>query len=131
MCSKFLEFMSFTKRSPFAERLQELESISMDPSNENPKLKDLCFILQEEYHLNPETRTILFVKTRALVDVSFFLLVDNKLSSTILLKRLSSLYFTVVITLVYKDVLIPLYVFYSFHRFKKFYPFYGYVVISH
>ncbi|XP_036186505.1 antiviral innate immune response receptor RIG-I isoform X1 [Myotis myotis] len=52
----------------FEEKLPELESISMDPSNENPKLKDLCFILQEEYHLNPETRTILFVKTRALVD---------------------------------------------------------------
>ncbi|XP_066113037.1 antiviral innate immune response receptor RIG-I isoform X1 [Saccopteryx bilineata] len=52
----------------FEEKLQELESISMDPNNENPKLKDLCFILQEEYHVNPETRTILFVKTRALVD---------------------------------------------------------------
>ncbi|XP_058421924.1 antiviral innate immune response receptor RIG-I isoform X1 [Diceros bicornis minor] len=52
----------------FEEKLQELESVSMDPSNENPKLQDLCFILQEEYHLNPETRTILFVKTRALVD---------------------------------------------------------------
>ncbi|XP_036891641.1 antiviral innate immune response receptor RIG-I [Sturnira hondurensis] len=52
----------------FEEKLQELESISMDPSNENPKLMDLCYILQEEYHLNPETRTILFVKTRALVD---------------------------------------------------------------
>ncbi|XP_006192559.1 probable ATP-dependent RNA helicase DDX58 isoform X1 [Camelus ferus] len=52
----------------FEEKLQELESISMDPSNENPKLEDLCFILKEEYHINPETRTILFVKTRALVD---------------------------------------------------------------
>ncbi|XP_006881392.1 PREDICTED: probable ATP-dependent RNA helicase DDX58 [Elephantulus edwardii] len=52
----------------FEEKLQDLEDISMDPSNENPKLKDLSFILQEEYHLNPETRTILFVKTRALVD---------------------------------------------------------------
>nr|ATW00980.1 DEAD box polypeptide 58 [Desmodus rotundus] len=52
----------------FEEKLQELESISMDPSNENPKLQYLCYILQEEYHLNPETRTILFVKTRALVD---------------------------------------------------------------
>ncbi|XP_052501016.1 antiviral innate immune response receptor RIG-I [Budorcas taxicolor] len=52
----------------FEEKLVKLEDISMDPSNENPKLKDLCFILQEEYHLNPETRTILFVKTRALVD---------------------------------------------------------------
>ncbi|XP_003800341.1 probable ATP-dependent RNA helicase DDX58 [Otolemur garnettii] len=52
----------------FEEKLQELETISVDPNNENPKLEDLCFILQEEYHLNPETRTILFVKTRALVD---------------------------------------------------------------
>uniref|UniRef100_A0A2I3H6B2 RNA helicase n=1 Tax=Nomascus leucogenys TaxID=61853 RepID=A0A2I3H6B2_NOMLE len=52
----------------FEEKLQELESVSRDPSNENPKLEDLCFILQEEYHLNPETITILFVKTRALVD---------------------------------------------------------------
>uniref|UniRef100_A0A673V5Y3 Antiviral innate immune response receptor RIG-I n=1 Tax=Suricata suricatta TaxID=37032 RepID=A0A673V5Y3_SURSU len=52
----------------FDEKLQELESVSVDPSNENPKLNDLCFILQEEYHLNPESRTILFVKTRALVN---------------------------------------------------------------
>lgn len=52
----------------FEERLPELESVSVAPGNENPKLEDLCFILQEEYHLNPETRTILFVKTRALVD---------------------------------------------------------------
>ncbi|XP_034872400.1 antiviral innate immune response receptor RIG-I isoform X2 [Mirounga leonina] len=52
----------------FEEKLKELESVSMDPSNENPKLQDLSFILQEEYHLNPESRTILFVKTRALVD---------------------------------------------------------------
>ncbi|TKC48214.1 hypothetical protein EI555_016701, partial [Monodon monoceros] len=50
------------------KKLQELECISMDPSNENPKLKDLCLILQEEYHLSPETRIILFVKTRALMD---------------------------------------------------------------
>ncbi|XP_045877642.1 antiviral innate immune response receptor RIG-I isoform X1 [Meles meles] len=52
----------------FEEKLKELESVSMDLSNENPKLKDLSFILQEEYHFNPESRTILFVKTRALVD---------------------------------------------------------------
>ncbi|XP_043746530.1 antiviral innate immune response receptor RIG-I isoform X1 [Cervus elaphus] len=52
----------------FEEKLLELEDISTDPSNENPKLEDLSFILQEEYHLNPETRTILFAKTRALVD---------------------------------------------------------------
>ncbi|XP_071072908.1 antiviral innate immune response receptor RIG-I isoform X2 [Dasypus novemcinctus] len=52
----------------FEEKLQELEDISMDPDNENPKLGDLGFILKEEYHLNPETKTILFVKTRALAD---------------------------------------------------------------
>ncbi|XP_017658194.1 probable ATP-dependent RNA helicase DDX58 isoform X2 [Nannospalax galili] len=52
----------------FEEKLEELEKVSVDPSNENPKLKDLYLILQEEYHLNPETKTILFVKTRALVD---------------------------------------------------------------
>ncbi|XP_055973331.1 antiviral innate immune response receptor RIG-I isoform X2 [Sorex fumeus] len=49
------------------EKLPELESLSVDPCNENPKLSDLCFILQEEYHVNPDTRTLLFVKTRALV----------------------------------------------------------------
>lgn len=52
----------------FEEKLPELEMVSMDPSNENPKLRDLCFILLEEYHLKPDTRTILFVKTRALVN---------------------------------------------------------------
>lgn len=52
----------------FEEKLEELESVCRDPSNENPKLNDLYLILQEEYHLYPETRTILFVKTRALVD---------------------------------------------------------------
>ncbi|XP_002708086.1 antiviral innate immune response receptor RIG-I isoform X1 [Oryctolagus cuniculus] len=52
----------------FEGKVQELETVSMDPSNENPKLKDLYLILQEEYHVNPETKTILFVKTRALVD---------------------------------------------------------------
>ncbi|XP_054996427.1 antiviral innate immune response receptor RIG-I [Sorex araneus] len=51
----------------FEEKLPELESLSVDPCNENPKLSDLCFILQEEYHVNPDTRTLLFVKTRALV----------------------------------------------------------------
>lgn len=52
----------------FEEKLPELISLSMDPCNENPKLSDLCFILQEEYHVNPDSRTILFVKTRALVN---------------------------------------------------------------
>lgn len=52
----------------FEEKLPELDSLSMDHNNENPKLSDLCFILQEEYHVNPDSRTILFVKTRALVN---------------------------------------------------------------
>ncbi|XP_076419583.1 antiviral innate immune response receptor RIG-I isoform X2 [Peromyscus maniculatus bairdii] len=52
----------------FEEKLEDLEKVSTDPSNENPKLRDLYLILQEEYHLKPETKTILFVKTRALVD---------------------------------------------------------------
>ncbi|XP_037652823.1 antiviral innate immune response receptor RIG-I isoform X2 [Choloepus didactylus] len=66
----------------FEEKLQELECISMDPKNENPKLSDLAFILQEEYHLNPETRTILFVKTRALADALKKWIEENcKLSS--------------------------------------------------
>lgn len=37
---------------------------------QNPKLEELKFILEEEYHNNEETRTVLFVKTRALADVS-------------------------------------------------------------
>lgn len=52
----------------FEEKVEELEKVSQDPSNENPKLRDLHLVLQEEYHLKPETKTILFVKTRALVD---------------------------------------------------------------
>ncbi|KAK9954750.1 hypothetical protein ABG768_016796 [Culter alburnus] len=35
---------------------------------QNPKLEELKFILEEEYHNNEETRTVLFVKTRALAD---------------------------------------------------------------
>ncbi|XP_066515219.1 antiviral innate immune response receptor RIG-I-like [Hoplias malabaricus] len=35
---------------------------------ENPKLRDLKFILEEEYRNNDQTRTVLFVRTRALAD---------------------------------------------------------------
>ncbi|KAK1803524.1 hypothetical protein P4O66_020743 [Electrophorus voltai] len=35
---------------------------------ENPKLQELKFILDEEYHNNDQTRTVLFVRTRALTD---------------------------------------------------------------
>lgn len=87
----FRIYKSFVKCFPFTEKLPELERVSMDPSNENPKLRELHLILQEEYHLNPETRTILFVKTRALVDVSCFFLVDRIWPSTIYFKDSSFL----------------------------------------
>uniref|UniRef100_A0A8B9HGA8 Activating signal cointegrator 1 complex subunit 3 n=1 Tax=Astyanax mexicanus TaxID=7994 RepID=A0A8B9HGA8_ASTMX len=35
---------------------------------ENPKLQELKFILEEEYRNNDQTRTVLFVRTRALAD---------------------------------------------------------------
>ncbi|XP_051518329.1 antiviral innate immune response receptor RIG-I-like [Myxocyprinus asiaticus] len=35
---------------------------------QNPKLEELKFILGEEYHNNEQTRTVLFVRTRALAD---------------------------------------------------------------
>ncbi|ETE68892.1 putative ATP-dependent RNA helicase DDX58 [Ophiophagus hannah] len=47
--------------------LLELTAASEDESNENPKLEDIKEILGEAYYVNPETRTILFVKTRALL----------------------------------------------------------------
>ncbi|XP_054843073.1 antiviral innate immune response receptor RIG-I [Eublepharis macularius] len=53
--------------SNFEDKLQEMIAISQDESNENPKLEDITFILEEEYRLKPQTRSILFVKTRALV----------------------------------------------------------------
>ncbi|XP_015744447.1 probable ATP-dependent RNA helicase DDX58 [Python bivittatus] len=53
--------------SNFEVKLPELTAASQDESNENPKLEDLAEILGEAYHFNPETRTILFVKTRALL----------------------------------------------------------------
>ncbi|XP_039204556.1 antiviral innate immune response receptor RIG-I [Crotalus tigris] len=53
--------------SNFEVNLPELTAASEDESNENPKLEDITEILGEVYHVNPETRTILFVKTRALL----------------------------------------------------------------
>ncbi|XP_039589083.1 antiviral innate immune response receptor RIG-I isoform X3 [Passer montanus] len=49
------------------EKELELTALSKDESNENPKLEELACILDEAYHYNPQTRTILFAKTRALV----------------------------------------------------------------
>ncbi|NXW78973.1 DDX58 helicase, partial [Hirundo rustica] len=51
----------------FQEKEQELTALSKDESNENPKLEELACILDEAYRYNPQTRTILFAKTRALV----------------------------------------------------------------
>ncbi|XP_073201685.1 antiviral innate immune response receptor RIG-I isoform X4 [Lepidochelys kempii] len=51
----------------FEAKQQELREASEDELNENPKLEELTFILNEEYRLKPETRTLLFVTTRALV----------------------------------------------------------------
>ncbi|XP_018112714.1 antiviral innate immune response receptor RIG-I isoform X2 [Xenopus laevis] len=49
----------------FQEKLPELLEVSNN--NINKKLEELQFILEESYHENPETRSLLFVKTRALV----------------------------------------------------------------
>ncbi|XP_062456356.1 antiviral innate immune response receptor RIG-I isoform X2 [Rhea pennata] len=51
----------------FQEKEEELIALSKDESNENPKLEELASILDEAYRYNPQTRTLLFAKTRALV----------------------------------------------------------------
>ncbi|NWR55661.1 DDX58 helicase, partial [Bucorvus abyssinicus] len=51
----------------FQEKEPELTALSQDESNENPKLEELASILDEAYRYNPQTRTLLFAKTRALV----------------------------------------------------------------
>uniref|UniRef100_UPI00398F3A00 antiviral innate immune response receptor RIG-I isoform X1 n=2 Tax=Pristiophorus japonicus TaxID=55135 RepID=UPI00398F3A00 len=52
----------------FEEKKQQLLEIDADPANENPKLSEVKSILSEEYHNNPKSKTILFVRTRALAD---------------------------------------------------------------
>ncbi|NXV94618.1 DDX58 helicase, partial [Calonectris borealis] len=51
----------------FQEKEPELTALSKDESNDNPKLEELACILDEAYRYNPQTRTLLFAKTRALV----------------------------------------------------------------
>ncbi|KFV49812.1 putative ATP-dependent RNA helicase DDX58, partial [Tyto alba] len=51
----------------FQENEPELTALSKDESNENPKLEELASILDEAYRYNPQTHTLLFAKTRALV----------------------------------------------------------------
>ncbi|NXP48462.1 DDX58 helicase, partial [Heliornis fulica] len=73
-----IEFFTNVKNGPytelekqltgkFQEKEAELTALSKDESNENPKLEELACILDEAYHYNPQTRTLLFAKTRALV----------------------------------------------------------------
>ncbi|XP_072010323.1 antiviral innate immune response receptor RIG-I isoform X2 [Engystomops pustulosus] len=74
---EFLEnFFSNIRNGTFTETEQELAKkfeaelpllIEIAKDNENPKLDELQFILLESYQENPETRTLLFVNTRALV----------------------------------------------------------------
>ncbi|MBN3306152.1 DDX58 helicase, partial [Amia calva] len=47
---------------------KHLISLSGNEQLENPKLKTLKYILEEEYRNNNQTRTVLFVRTRALAD---------------------------------------------------------------
>ncbi|KFP91126.1 putative ATP-dependent RNA helicase DDX58, partial [Apaloderma vittatum] len=73
-----IEFFTNVKNGPYTEleeqltaKFQEKEpaltALSKDESNENPKLEELACILDEAYRYNPQTRTLLFAKTRALV----------------------------------------------------------------
>ncbi|XP_067839659.1 antiviral innate immune response receptor RIG-I-like isoform X3 [Heptranchias perlo] len=52
----------------FEDKKQQLLKIDADPTNENPKLSEVRRVLSEEYNSNPNTKTILFVRTRALAD---------------------------------------------------------------
>ncbi|XP_065131729.1 antiviral innate immune response receptor RIG-I [Paramisgurnus dabryanus] len=45
----------------------QLQDLATD-GQQNPKLEELKFILEEEYHNDDQTRTVLFVRTRALAD---------------------------------------------------------------
>ncbi|XP_040273183.1 antiviral innate immune response receptor RIG-I [Bufo bufo] len=74
---EYLEnFFKNIKNGTFTEIEQELAKnfeaklpllINISKDNENPKLDELLFILVESYQDDPETRTLLFVNTRALV----------------------------------------------------------------
>uniref|UniRef100_A0A4W3IN27 RNA helicase n=1 Tax=Callorhinchus milii TaxID=7868 RepID=A0A4W3IN27_CALMI len=52
----------------FEENKQRLLEIDQEPKYHNPKLNEVEAILNEEYTNKPDTKTILFVKTRALAD---------------------------------------------------------------
>ncbi|XP_018594053.2 antiviral innate immune response receptor RIG-I isoform X2 [Scleropages formosus] len=52
----------------FDAQHKHLNDLSQRMDGENPKLKRLIYILNELYRLNDKTRTLLFVKTRALAE---------------------------------------------------------------
>nr|XP_023421253.1 probable ATP-dependent RNA helicase DDX58 [Cavia porcellus] len=63
------DFFSNVRTAAFDDIEQDLtRRFEGEGCFQNRKPLETHLILQEEYHLNPETRTILFVKTRALVD---------------------------------------------------------------
>ncbi|KAL7863909.1 hypothetical protein AOLI_G00153290 [Acnodon oligacanthus] len=51
----------------FDAQRDQLQHLATE-GQENPKLQELKFILEEEYRNNDQTRTVLFVRTRALAD---------------------------------------------------------------
>uniref|UniRef100_W5MHM2 RNA helicase n=1 Tax=Lepisosteus oculatus TaxID=7918 RepID=W5MHM2_LEPOC len=52
----------------FEEKRSDLQALACEKVQENPKLLDLQLVFEEQYRYNPSTRTILFVKTRALAE---------------------------------------------------------------
>ncbi|KAJ8286975.1 hypothetical protein GJAV_G00045520 [Gymnothorax javanicus] len=52
----------------FQEKKAALEKFSNDSVADNPKLSQLLLVFEEQYRFKPETRTILFVRTRALAE---------------------------------------------------------------
>ncbi|KAJ8261274.1 hypothetical protein COCON_G00169970 [Conger conger] len=52
----------------FEEKKAMLEDFANDSVVDNPKLSELQMVFEEQYRFKPETRTILFVKTRALAE---------------------------------------------------------------
>ncbi|NXS56374.1 DDX58 helicase, partial [Brachypteracias leptosomus] len=76
--SYLTDFFTNVKNGPYTElekqltakfqaKEPELTALSKDESNENPKLEELACILDEAYRYNPQTHTLVFAKTRALV----------------------------------------------------------------
>uniref|UniRef100_A0A8C1XKY8 Activating signal cointegrator 1 complex subunit 3 n=1 Tax=Cyprinus carpio TaxID=7962 RepID=A0A8C1XKY8_CYPCA len=62
-------FFDQVRNAGYDETERKLTLLRLATEGEqNPKLDELKFILEEEYHNNDQTRTVMFVKTRALAD---------------------------------------------------------------